>query len=70
MSVTTTADEKVNAMRKAVQEALTATTDAAQSICIEGCFGSDEFTEEFRREIMQAQGVLYGLRNELGRPRW
>lgn len=65
MSVHTTADGKISAMRASVQAALLAVTDAVQSICIDEDWGADEYNDEFKSKLMDAQRRLYVLRAEL-----
>jgi hypothetical protein len=61
MSVTTTADEKLESARDHVHQALT----DLSAICIDQCWGHDEFRKEFRGEIQQAFFKLVEIRKML-----
>lgn len=61
MSVRTTADEKLDAAREAVQTALVALSD----IIVDECYGHDEYKPEFRQQLGEAFGALLAVRGKL-----
>lgn len=62
MSVTTTADEKVDSVRTNVREA----TKALAEVVIEDCWGADEFTPEFKTTLREVMNDLLDIKNRLG----
>lgn len=67
MSVTTTADELVDKMRKDVDQALKSTNAVFNAVVIgDGTWGGDEYKEEFKEKINGAQQKLLALKKDLG----
>lgn len=70
MSVKKLADEVVDQMRKDVDAALVSTNKAFTAICVEKCWGADEWNAEFKVKLMNAQKTLLELQDDLGPRRY
>jgi len=65
MAVETTADRKLEQAREHVQEA----TQALMEVLNDDTWGSDDFTQEATKEHRKALGLLFDIKDLVGRPR-
>jgi hypothetical protein len=70
MSVKTRADEVIDDMRKEVNNALLAVHKAFTELNIERCWGSEEYTDEFKEKVSIAQADLIKMKHLLGERRY
>lgn len=54
----TTADERVNEAKEAINVA----AKAISEVIIEDCYGSDEYTEDFKRTLRECMNNLLSLK--------
>jgi hypothetical protein len=66
MGVTTTADEVVEQMRKDIDAAFKSTHRAFTEILVEGCWGADHFSDEFKEKLEKTHRTLMDLKKEIG----
>jgi phage shock protein A len=66
MGATTTADRLIKDMEEKIQEALKATNEAFCEICVKGTWGADQYTDEYKQKLTDAQSTLAALKMKLG----
>jgi hypothetical protein len=67
MGVKTEADEKIDFARKKMQEALEAVNDAHTNLVIKPCWGAEEFSTEFKNDLLVVQTDLVKTSQRLGK---
>ncbi len=62
MSVTTTADERLDDAKRGIREAVLSLNE----ILVGECWGHDQWNEEYRAKMREAYAALLRLRDQLG----